>query len=304
MKVAIIGIGHVGASLAYSLLELETLRELMLVGRNLGRIEGEAIDLRHAGSFFVSPPEISFGPLDECCDKDIIVLCLSQKATSLDRNHLAVENGRLFAEVVPVLKSQNPDSIFVVATNPVDSLTQLTIELAELPPHRVLGAGTVIDSCRFRHALSAHLRVHPDDVRAYVLGEHGDSQFIWLSGAAVGGVRLEAADIPLHVIESTRSSGTDIFRLKGNTCYAIAQALKLIVGSIAGDRLGTMPISTQVDLGEGFPPLCLATPCVVGRRGIEQVLKPQFSSEEQRLWQISGRHVAATLAEIHRALGV
>ncbi|MCO6044775.1 hypothetical protein NG895_12735 [Aeoliella sp. ICT_H6.2] len=304
MKVAIVGIGHVGAALAYSLLELETVRELMLVGRNLSRIEGEAIDLRHAGSFFAAPPSVSYGPVSECRDSDIIVLCLSQKTTSLDRTHLAVDNAQLFAEVVPVLTRQNPNSIFVVATNPVDSLTQLTIELSDLPPSRVLGAGTVIDSCRFRHALSDHLRVHPDDVRAYVLGEHGESQFIWLSGAAVGGVRLEASDIPLHVIESTRSSGTDIFRLKGNTCYAIAQALKLMVRSIAGNRLGTMPVSTQVNLGTDFPLLCLATPCVVGRRGIEQVLKPHFSSEEQQMWLTSGRRVAATLAEIHQSLGV
>ncbi|WP_425395086.1 malate dehydrogenase [Aeoliella sp.] len=303
MKVAIVGVGYVGATLAYTLLELETLRELFLAGRNLQRLEGEAIDLRHAASFFAPRQTISFGPVADCHNADIVVLCLSHKQSSFDRTHLAIDNARLFAEVVPVLTRQNPECVFVVATNPVEALTQWTIELSGLPPHRVLGAGTVIDSCRFRDALSVHLRVHPDDVRAYVLGEHGKSQFIWLSGAAVGGVHLKAADIPPHVVESTRSSGTDIFQLKGNTCYAIAQALKLIVRCIAGNRLGTMPVSTQVDLGEGFPPLCLAKPCIVGRRGIEQVLEPQFSSEEQQMWLASGRHVAATLADIHNALG-
>jgi L-lactate dehydrogenase len=303
MKVAIVGVGHVGATLAYSLLEVETIDHLHLVGRNQGRLEGETLDLRHAASFFAAPQTISYSTVADCRDAQIIVLTLSQPPTSTDRNALAVGNGRLFSEVVPLLARQSPDAVFVVATNPVEALTQWTIELSGFDPGRVLGAGTIIDSCRFRAALSEFLHVHPEDLRAYVLGEHGDSQFLWLSGAAVGGVRLEARDIPDHVIESTRSSGTAIFRLKGHTSYAISQALQLIIGSIAGDRMRTMPVSTQVDLGPEFPPLCLAIPCVVGRRGVERQLKPRFTSDEQERWLASGRSVAATLGRIHAELG-
>lgn len=302
MKVAIVGVGHVGATLAYSLLSIESLSEVQLVGRNQDRLEGEALDLRHAGSFYIAPPAISFGSVDECFDCDIVVLTLSEKQKSSNRDDLALENGRLFAQVIPPLAQQNPDGVFIVATNPVDALTQLVIELSELPPERVLGAGTVIDSCRFRVALSEHLRVHPDDLRAYVLGEHGDSQFVWMSGAAVGGVPLRMSDIPRRLVESTRSSGADVFRLKGHTSYAISQALRLIIDCIAANRLQTMPVSTQVELGKGFPPLCLAVPCVVGRSGIERKLSPKFNAEEQQRWLASGRSVGNTLAQIHQAL--
>ncbi len=303
MKVAIVGVGHVGATLAYSLLELETVTHLQLVGRNLARLEGEALDLRHAAMFFPARPTISYSTVAECCDVDVVVLSLSRPQVTLDRNDLVVDNGRLFAEVVPVLARQCPDAVFLVATNPVEALTQWTIELSGFPPSRVMGAGTVIDTCRLRAALSGQLQVHPDDLRAYVLGEHGSSQFIWLSGAAVGGVRLQAADIPPEVIESTLATGTAVFRLKGHTSYAISQALKMILRSMSGNRMQTMPVSTQVELGPDFPPLCLAVPCVVGRRGVERQLTPQFTSQEREQWLASGRSVAATLGKIHRELG-
>lgn len=302
MKVAVVGVGHVGTTLAYSLLGVEALDEIQLVGRNQARLEGEALDLRHASSFYTATPAISFGTVEQCRNCDIVVLTLSEKQTSSNRDDLAVENGRLFAKVVPPLAQQNPDCVVVVATNPMDALTQWAIELSGLPPQRVIGAGTVIDSCRFRVALSELLRVHPDDVRAYVLGEHGDSQFVWMSGATVGGVPLRMSDIPKQVVQSTRSSGADVFRLKGYTSYAIGQALKLIIDCIAANRLQTMPISTTVDLGAEFPPLCLAVPCVVGREGIERKLEPLFNAEEQQQWLTSGRRVAKTLATIQQAL--
>ncbi|QDU58163.1 malate dehydrogenase [Aeoliella mucimassa] len=298
MKIAIVGVGHVGAALAYSLLNLETASELMLVGRNQGRLQGETLDLRHASSFFDDPPLITYGRVEDCRNADIIVLTLAVPQIQLDRNAMAADNAALFRQVVPLLAEQNPAAVLIVATNPVEALTQYTIELSGFPPSRVMGAGTIIDSCRFRLSLSEHLSVHPDDVRAYVLGEHGDSQFLWQSGASVGGVTLDPADIPQSMIEAARSSGTDVFRLKGHTCYAISEALQLIIRSIAGDRLQTMPVSTQVNLGDEFPPLCLALPCIVGRTGVTRRLQPKFSEQEYQQWLTCGQSVARTLEAI------
>ena len=303
MKVAIVGVGHVGATLAYSLLEVETIRRIHLIGRNLDRLRGESLDLRHAASLYTVPTEIIFGTVSDCRMADIVVLALSVPQKTIDRNELAVDNGRLFAEVVPTLAEQNPEAVFVVASNPVEALTQLAIDLSGFPPQRVIGAGTIIDSCRFRAALSEHLCVHPDDLRVYVLGEHGDSQFFWQSGASVGGVRLQPSDIPSSIVDSARSSGAEIMQLKGHTSYAISQALQLIIRTIAGNECRTMPVSTQVSLEADFPSFCLAVPCVVGRRGVEIQLTPHFTNEEQGHWLTCAQSVATTLARIHNGLG-
>lgn len=300
MKIAIVGVGHVGATLAYTLLGTEPIDHLLLIGRNQSRLEGEALDLRHASAFVATPPKISFGSVADCSNADIVVLTLAVPQDEPDRNAKVAANARLFAEVVPQIAAQNPNSILLVATNPVEAMTQLTIELSGFGSERVVGTGTIIDSCRLRVSLSEHLGVHPDDLRAYVLGEHGDSQFVWRSGAAVGGVRLLAEEIPPSVIELIRSTGTDVFRLKGHTSYAIGQAMKLIIHSIAGNRLRTMPVSTQVRVGPDGATMCLALPCVVGRTGVQRVLLPQFSAAEQIQWDACARSVAATLEQIRR----
>lgn len=302
-KVAIVGVGHVGAALAYSLLGVESVPELQLVGRNLDRLKGEALDLAHAASMFPATTRIDYGQIEDCRDSTVVVLALSHPQTSVDRNDLAIDNARIFKQVVPQLAAQNPAAVFVVASNPVEALTQWTIELSGLPGHQVLGAGTVIDSCRFRAAMCQHLGVHPDDLRGYVLGEHGASQFLWETGATVGGVRIPPEQIPPAVMDATRSSGVEIFRLKGHTSYAISEALRMIVRAVVGNRLRTMPVSTQVELGDDFPPLCLAAPSIVGRQGVVRKLEPEFSPAEQEKWLACGRSVAATLERIRSIVG-
>lgn len=302
-KVAIVGVGHVGATLAYSLLGVESVPDLQLVGRNLDRLRGEALDLAHAASMFPAPTRVAYGGIDDCRDSAVVVLTLSHPQTSVQRNDLAIDNARIFQQVVPPLARQNPEAVFVVASNPVEALTQWTIEQSGLPPEQVVGAGTVIDSCRFRAAMCQHMGVHPDDLRGYVLGEHGESQFLWETGTTVGGVRIDPAAIPAEVVEETRSTGVEIFNLKGHTSYAIAEALQMIVRAVVGNRLRTMPVSTQVDLGPDFPPLCLATPAIVGRRGVVRKLEPAFSPAEQAKWLACGRSVARTLERIRQELG-
>ncbi len=165
MKIAIVGVGHVGATLAYTLLGTEPIDHLLLIGRNQSRLEGEALDLRHASAFVATPPKISFGSVADCSNADIVVLTLAVPQDEPDRNAKVAANARLFAEVVPQIAAQNPNSILLVATNPVEAMTQLTIELSGFGSERVVGTGTIIDSCRLRVSLSEHLGVHPDDLR-------------------------------------------------------------------------------------------------------------------------------------------
>ncbi|WP_372846110.1 malate dehydrogenase, partial [Pontiella sp.] len=175
-KVAIIGTGSVGTTLAYTLMLREVAGEILLIGRNQAKAEGEALDLRHAQAFLPSPARVRAGVLEDAVDSDVVVACFSapQPATLTDRNAMVRKNAELMREILPPLAKIAPDCKLVIVTNPVDPMTWLAIQLTGFPPERVFGTGTVVDSIRLRELLSADLRIHPDDLRAYILGEHGD----------------------------------------------------------------------------------------------------------------------------------
>ncbi len=297
MKVCVVGIGHVGSTVAYTLLVDESVRELVLVSRDQRRVEGEVLDLQHASNFLDTPANVTAGDLHTggC---DIVVLTVSGKQATAKRSSLAKENADIFRAIVPPLATANPSAIIVVVSNPVEALTQLTMQLTGFDPARVLGTGTLIDSLRFRSALSRHLGIHPDDVRAYVIGEHGDFQFPLLSSASTGGVRLLPDDVPAEAIESTTQSGQMVFERRGYTNFAISQAVAMIVRSIAFDQRRTLPISTMVANVGGFAEVCLSVPCVVGRRGVLRKLLPKLDDNERTQFEACAREVAEVYASM------
>ena len=183
-------------------------------------------------------------------------------------------------------------------SNPVEALTQLTLELSGFDAARVLGTGTLIDSLRFRSVFSANLGIHPDDVRAYVIGEHGDLQFPLLSSASTGGVRLDAGNISPEAMAATTRAGHEIFASRGFTNFAISQAVAMIVRCIALDQRRTMPVSTLVRDVAGIERVCLSVPCVLGRGGVMQQLLPQLDTDEQRQFEECARKVAAVYARM------
>jgi L-lactate dehydrogenase len=189
--------------------------------------------------------------------------------------------------------------VFLVVTNPVESLTQLTIELSGLPASRVLGTGTLIDSLRFRSTLSRHLGIHPDDVRAYVIGEHGELQFPLLSSASTGGVKLDPDDIPPSAMAAAKQAGHIVFESRGYTNFAISQAVVMIVRSIIDDQRRTMPVSTLIENVRGVPQVCLSVPCVVGREGIVRRLLPKLDLGEREQFAACALEVQRIFAAMH-----
>jgi len=289
MKISIIGTGHVGSTLAYTLVLKGLASELVLVNRTESKAQGDAYDLVHAQSFTDSIVPIKAGTWEDTRDSDIMILTHSvpfQKDWT-SRMDLLPGNGRLFADTVPKLAELSPRGIFIVITNPVDILTYLVQKLSGFPSSRVLGVGTLIDSARFRTELSQKMGIAPDDIRAYIFGEHGDSQFPAVSLANAGGEKINDKELCDTLLAESVGLGHKVMRAKGYTNYAIAMAASLVVEVIYKNSHRTMPIATCVEDYLGVSDSCLSVPVVVGREGIIKVQKPHLSEEEIQKFQYS-----------------
>ena len=283
MKISIIGMGQVGATLAYTLLLRELADEMVLVDRNNRIAEGEALDLEHAEAFTSHPVIVRPGQINETGDSDIIVLCCSVPWNQQYKSRFEIgrDNLKIFRQIVPDLAKASPQAKLLVITNPVDVMTYHAINLSGFGPNRVFGTGTLIDSARFRTMLSKKMKIHPDDLRAYVLGEHGDSQFPVFSMAVAGGTRIVENDATMEIFHKTMRAGFDVASLKGHTSYAISMAAILVIEAMAWDTHRTMPLSILIEGFQGIKDVCLSLPVVVGKSGVAQVLEPVLGPEEK-----------------------
>ncbi len=299
MKISIIGIGKVGSTLAFSLATRGICEELVLVSRNPEIALGDAYDLQHAQPFVPVTTRVVAGDADATENSDILVI--SASVPMEDRNHirraLGPGNVRMLESLLPPLVEKSPYAIIVVLSNPVDVLTYYAIEFSGFPAERVMGSGTLIDSARLRSLLSGDLHIHPDDIRAYILGEHGASQFPAMSIAVAGGVHIRENKRRRELFRAAREAGIVIFKHKGYTNYAIAMAAVAIIESIAHDEKRTMPLSTLINGYQGESGICLSLPVVVGRQGITRVMEPALSPEEVEAFKASAEVVRSMIAE-------
>lgn len=301
MKVSIIGMGHVGAALAYTVTLKELADELVLVDRQPEVARGHALDLRHAHLFLDHRLNIHGGDIEDTAGSDVVVICASApwREGFVHRNQAAEANTRLFEQLMPPLAEASPDAKLIVASNPVDVLTWHAIRLSGFEPRRVMGSGTLVDSARLRELLAEQVGIHPQDLRAYMLGEHGQTQFAALSIAEAGGEPIEDRPDRRAMIDEARQAGLDVFRLKGDTSFAISMAIAYIIDSIRTDARHTMPLSVLIDGYYGVTGVCLSVPVVVGRHGIERWLAPTLNDEEQSQFRAS----AAAVREVIDATG-
>ncbi len=296
-KLSIIGAGHVGATTAYAAIIRELVDNIVLVNRTREKAEGEAADLAHAAAFVGRSIRVRAGEIEDTRGSDIVVLTLSVPLNKGDhsRSSLAVGNVQLFRHWIPLLAQASPNAVMVVVTNPVDVMTYVTWQLSGFPYNRVIGTGTLIDSARFRSLLSEHLQIHPEDIRAYILGEHGDTQFPALSVAVTGGSAIDKDPIIEAMFERTRAAGLEVYRRKGYTNYGIAMATAMIIESVIRDSRRTLPVSTLITGFQGVRGLCLSVPAVVGAGGVLRVLNPPLSPLEAEHFKSSANTVRAVL---------
>ncbi len=309
-KIALIGIGFVGSSFAYSLMIHGTVSEIVLIDIDRKRAEGEAMDLNH-GLSFVQPARIWAGDYADCEGADIVVITagLAQKPGE-SRLKLVDRNIEIFRQIIPKIKEYNKKCILLVATNPVDIMTYASLKLSGFPSSRVIGSGTILDTSRLRYLVAEYLRVDPRNVHAYIIGEHGDSEVPVWSLANVAGTRLkdycpicgqEYDELHLNTMfEQAKNAAYKIIELKGRTYYAIGLGLTRIVESIIRDENAVLTISSFLQDYYGVSDICLSVPTIVNRNGVREVLKLPLEEEEIKQFQNS----ASTLRNITQSLSL
>lgn len=297
VRVGVIGTGMVGASFAYALMQRGLVNEMVLIDTNRGRAEAEAMDLNH-GMPFVRPMRIWAGDYSDLAGAAITVVTAgAAQQPGETRLELLERNTTILRAVIPAVVQNNPDGIILVASNPVDLMTYLSVQLSGLPPGKVIGSGTILDTARFRALLGEHYTVDPRSVHAYIVGEHGDSEVPLWSLANIGGVPLHdfrsaggasydqsALD---HIFERTRDAAYTIIERKGATYYAIGLGLLAIVEAIVRNQHTVLTVSSLMDGQYGVNDICISLPTIVGAQGIENVLQLPLSSDEEAAFEHS-----------------
>jgi L-lactate dehydrogenase len=307
-KVGLIGTGMVGASFAYSLMQRGVANELVLIDADAARAEGEMMDLNH-GMAFVRPMRIIAGDYADLADAEVIVICAGVgQRPGQTRLELLKTNAGIFHNIVPKVTAVNNDAIIIIATNPVDILTQITAQIVGLDRCRVLGSGTALDTARLRYMLGVHYGVDPRSVHAYVVGEHGDSELALWSLANIAGVRLadfvgangQGYDEAVlnRIFDQTRNAAYEIIQRKKATYYAIGLGLLSIVESVLRDQHTVMTVSSPLEGQYGVSGIAISMPMIVGRQGIEEVLNLPLSETELTAFQNSARNLKDRLTEV------
>lgn len=284
MKIAIIGTGRVGSSIAYALIIKQSCDHLVIAGRNYDKALGDVLDLQHTLAFCSRQIRIEACTNEHVRDADIIVITASANTGGkviTTRMQLGEGNTAMFRELIPPLAANNPNAVLLIVSNPVDVMTFAATKLSGFLPNRVMGIGTLVDSARFRTLLSQEIHIHPDDLRTYILGEHGPNQFPTLSNAEAGGEHIQ--DTPRHreLFHQVIDAGFQVYKLKGYTNHAIATATCMVIEAIAFDEYRTMPLATYFDEWMGIRDNCFSIPVVVGRNGIIRYLHPELNKDEQ-----------------------
>lgn len=303
-KVAIIGCGFVGATTAFALMESGLFSEMALIDVDRDRAEGEALDISH-GLAFASPMEIHAGTYDDVENASVVIVTAgAAQKPGETRIDLVNKNVAIYKGIIAEIKKRGCKGILLVVSNPVDVLTQVTIQLSGLPQNRVIGSGTVLDSGRLKQIISERLDVDPRNVHVGVLGEHGDSELIAWSGAHVAGIPLEDffnmrskgsyEEFRTEVTDEVRNSAYEIIDKKKATYFGIAMAIRRICACIVRDEKSVLPVSTMMQGEYGIDGVALSTPCVLGKNGIEVRMSPSLNYLEQSQLKAS----AATLKEI------
>lgn len=284
-RVVLIGCGNVGMSYAYALLNQQTyVDELILIDLDTKRIEGEAMDLNHCLAYSPSKVSVKVGSYSDCKDARIVVIAAGAKQevgeTRMDLIH---KNSKIFKNIVTSVMESGFDGIFLVATNPLDVMTYLTLKYSGLSNNRVVGSGTTLDTARLRYLISEHIKICPKDIEAYVIGEHGDSEFVAWSNANVALSKIDNFLTPsdkLSMEEEVRNAAYEIINRKGATYYGIGMCLVRITSAILEDKRIILPVSSYDESSD----VCISTPAVVNKNGVEKkIFIPLSKAEEEKL---------------------
>lgn len=292
-KVVLIGTGMVGMSFAYAALNQNLCDELVLIDINKQRAEGEAMDLNHGLAFSQSSTKIYSGEYEDCSNADVVIICagVNQKPGE-SRLHLLSRNEAVFNSIVPMVVGSGFDGIFLVATNPVDIMTRITYELSGFNAAKVIGTGTTLDTARLRYLLGQYFEVDPRNMHAYVIGEHGDSEFVpWsqalLAAKPIKDVLSDNSQYSLDDLEKikteVRTAAQKIIAAKGSTYYGIGMSIVRVVRAILENENSVLTVSVRLR-GEygGLKDVFLGNPCMVNSLGVKRTLELKLTDDEMK----------------------
>ncbi len=289
-KVVLVGTGSVGMSMAYSFLTTGGVDELVLLDVNKEKAVGEAMDLQHGLPYARHKLVIKAGGYEECKDAAIVVITagVTQRPdeTRLD---LTARDTVIIKDVTEKIMASGFDEILVLASNPVDAMTYAAQKVSGLPPHRVIGSGTILDTARLRFLMSEYLDVSPSNIHAYILGEHGDTSFVPWNKCYVGCKNLlEVLDekhcdlSDLHdIYEQVQQAGYEIVKRKQSTYYGIGLALNRLVQAILNDENTILTVSAYQQGEYGQEGLYNGVPAVINRQGIREIIQLELNEIDQ-----------------------
>ncbi|MBB6014800.1 L-lactate dehydrogenase [Deinococcus radiopugnans] len=302
MKVGVVGAGLVGATAAYAMTLRNSCSDLVLVDQDGARARAEAQDIAHAApiSHGARVGSGDYAALEG--SRVVIIAAGANQKPGESRTDLLDKNADIFRQVIPQVAAHAPGAVLLIATNPVDALTDLAVSLA--PGHAVMGSGTVLDSARLRWLIAQHAGVDATNVHGYVLGEHGDSEVIAWSSMAVAGLPVAdfmaarglpwTPEICAEIETGTRDAAASIIGGKRATYYGIGAALARITERVLGDRRAVLTVSAPTpEYG-----VSLSLPRVVGAGGIEASVMPRLTDEEKAALERSAAALRASVARL------
>ncbi|WP_024614412.1 L-lactate dehydrogenase [Clostridium sp. Ade.TY] len=293
-KVSIIGAGFVGATTAYALMNSGIATEICIYDINMDKAMGEVMDLVH-GTSFVKPVNIYAGSLEETKNSDIVIITAGvgpkEGETRLD---VIDKNYKIFQGFVPELAKLSPNAILLVVSNPVDVLTYITYKLSGFPKERVIGSGTVLDTSRLKYVLGKYFSVNNNNIHAYVIGEHGDSEVVTWSNGRIGGEDFDIyanqtglswdEETKKVIEEDVKNAAYEIINRKKATYFAVALAVNRIVEAIFRDENSILTVGSLFEGQYGIEDMYLAIPTIVNRKGAKEIIEiPLAKSEEEKL---------------------
>jgi len=287
-RVVVIGCGNVGMSYAYALLNQRTkVSELILIDIDEKRLEGEVADLNHGLPFAPSKLLIRVGNYEDCKKASIVCICAgANQAPGESRMDLVHKNSKIFKSIISQVVTSGFDGIFLIATNPVDVMSYVTYKYSGFNPTKVIGTGTTLDTIRLRYIISERLDINAKNVHAYILGEHGDSEFASWSNAYIGSVKmsdyLTVKELE-EIADDVKTAAYDIIDKKGATYYGIGMVLVRITNAILDNEHTILTVSSYNNKNDLF----IGFPSIVGREGVIGYIPIKLTKEEKDLFNNS-----------------
>lgn len=311
-KISIIGCGNVGMAYVYAAIIKAIAREFILVDIDKERIEGEVMDLNHTAPF-TKTINISVGEYPDVKDSDLVVITAGKnQEPGQTRLDIAEGNVELFKKIIPKIHDYAPDAIYLIVSNPVDILSYVAYKISKKNYKEVIGSGTTLDTARLRFRLSDHCEVDPRNVHAYILGEHGDTEFPVWSRTMIGGLLFDdyckmcnkrdlcdREERIEEIFKKVKNSAYKIIDKKGETSYGIGLSLVRISQAILNNENAILPVSCLVSDYLGIEEVYFSLPRILNKNGVRETLKLKLNAEEEKKLKNS----AETLKDVLNKLG-